>query len=883
MAVQDRQFDVEPHRATRGWVRRESLFDRLGDATVGGIVVVCGPAGAGKTVLLRSWVEAAGLRDRVGWVSVERGEKDAQRFWLSVIGALAEAVPGVDRVDPAPSFRGEAMIDQLLAALGSLAQPAVLVIDDLHELESDEAVRWLEVFLARRPGRLRVVLATREDPQLGLHRLRLTGELTELRASDLRFTLAETTALLREAGVTLSDAGVARLYERTEGWVAGLRLAVISLARHPDPERFVTEFSGSERTVAGYLLAEVLERQPAQVRELLLRTSVLERVSGPLADHLTGGTGSERILLELEDANAFVTALDVGRTWFRYHHLFADLLQLELRRTEPTIVDALHRAAAEWHEREGDVVEAIRHAQAARDWPLATRVLADHHLDLTLDGRTATVRQLLGAFAPGAAAGDPELALVFALVRLLDGELPSSAACVEAADRLADAVPAERRVRFELLRGVLTLALARWRGDLEGVLEAMRAAESALAREPVSERALSEALSAAALLNLGVAELWSSRLDDARAHLELAVALAGRAGRPWLQVSPLGHLAIAGPWTGQSCSAGLALAEQAVTIAEARGWGEDPVLLTALATGALNLLWLGRLEEARQWLERAQRTLHPGGEPGSELIVHFARGLLLLARGRPEEARRALVAAEHTAALLAGEHAFGIAVRALALETQACDGRPGAALDGVDEHERDRAEMRIAGAVIALAEHDGERALDLLGPVLDGSAPALHRTAATVEAQVLDAAAREQLGEAQAAEASLERALDAAEPEGILLPFVLHPLSDVLERHRRHRTAHATLRQTILDLLAGRRSAPPAQLREELSEAELRVVRYLPSNLKASEIASELTVSTNTIRTHLRHIYAKLDAHGRAEAVARAREVGLLAPGARPR
>ena len=175
--------------------------------------------------------------------------------------------------------------------------------------------------------------------------------------------------------------------------------------------------------MAGYLLAEVLERQPAEVRELLLRTSVLERVSGPLADHLTGGSGSERILLELEDANAFVTSLDVGRTWFRYHHLFADLLQLELRRTAPTIVDSLHRAAAEWHEREGHVVEAIRHAQSARDWPLATRALADHHLDLTLDGRAGTVRQLLAAFPPDAAARDAELALVFALVRLLDGAL----------------------------------------------------------------------------------------------------------------------------------------------------------------------------------------------------------------------------------------------------------------------------------------------------------------------------------------------------------------------------------------------------------------------------------------------------------------------------
>ena len=210
--------------------------------------------------------------------------------------------------------------------------------------------------------------------------------------------------------------------------------------------------------------------------------------------------------------------------------------------------------------------------------------------------------------------------------------------------------------------------------------------------------------------------------------------------------------------------------------------------------------------------------------------------------------------------------------------------RPRAALDGIGEHDRDSADMRIAAAVIALADARRRAGARASSPRCS-SAPRrpLHRTPATVEAQLLDAAAREQLGDAQAAEASLERALDAAEPEGILLPFVLHPLPDVLERHRRHRTAHATLRQTILDLLAGRRSAPPAALREELSEAELRVVRYLPSNLKASEIAAELTVSTNTIRTHLRHIYAKLDAHGRAEAVVRARELGLLAPGARPR
>ena len=889
-------MSVRPHGDTasrrpvgRGLVRRDELFGRLGDAAEGGVVLVSAPAGSGKSVLLRSWVDAAGLGERVGWVSVDRRERDAQRFWLAVIDALAAAVPSVERIDPAPSFRGEAVLEQLLADLDSLVEPAVLIIDDLHELDSPEALKWLEVFLARLPPKLGVVLTTREDPQLGLHRLRLAGGLTEIRGPDLRFSAAETKALLREAGIALSDVGVARLYERTEGWAAGLRLAVISLGRHPDRERFVTEFSGSERTVAGYLLAEVLERQPDEVRELLLRTSVLERVSGPLADHLTGGSGSERILLALEDANAFVTSLDVGRTWFRYHHLFADLLQLELRRTNPTVVESLHRAAAEWYESEGHVVEAIRHAQAARDWPLATRLLADHHVDLTLDGRAGTVRQLLAVFTGEAAEQDAELALVFALVRLLDGALGESAGYVGVADRLVETVPAERRTRFDLLRAVVTLAVARWRGDLQSVVEAMRAAEVALEAQPVGERALSDALSAAALLNLGVAELWASRLDDARRHLELALELARRAGRPWLAVSPLGHLAIAGPWTGQSCLAGLALGEEAVQMAEARGWGEDPVILTGLAACALNLLWLGRLDEAEEWLERAQATLHPGGEPGTELIVHSARGLLRVVQGRLEDALTALRAAEQMETLLTGGHAFGVATRARLLHVHARMGRPAAAhavLAATREHDRETADMRVAEAVIAAAEDDPERALDILAPVLEGAAPTVHRASTALEAQIVDAAAREQLGDERGAEASLERALDLAEREGILLPFMMHPLPGVLGRLRQYRTTHAALRQSILDLLAG---APPPHsgaaraLSEELSGAELRVVRYLPSNLKASEIAAELSVSTNTIRTHLRHIYSKLDAHGRAEAVARARELGLLAPAARLR
>ena len=229
----------------------------------------------------------------------------------------------------------------------------------------------LELLVLRAPPELRFVLATRHDLRLGLHRLRLAGELTELRVDDLRFSVAEARALFGAAGVQLPEEALARLHERTEGWAAGLRLAALSLAGHADPERFAAEFSGSERTVADYLLAEVLDRQSEDVRRLLLRTSLLERVNGDLADQLTGSSGGERILQDLERAGAFVVSLDAARSWFRYHRLFADLLQLELRRTEPGEVTALQRVAAQWFAGHGYPMEAVRQAQAAEDWGLA--------------------------------------------------------------------------------------------------------------------------------------------------------------------------------------------------------------------------------------------------------------------------------------------------------------------------------------------------------------------------------------------------------------------------------------------------------------------------------------------------------------------------------
>jgi LuxR family transcriptional regulator, maltose regulon positive regulatory protein len=882
--VASRHVHLERMLSGTGVVQRKALFERLSSAPAGGVVLVCAPAGSGKSVLVRTWAD--GVDEQVAWVAVEAGEQDPQRFWLAVIDALAEAVDRSDlavRTGPTPGFRGSAAVDRLLEGLDSVEDPVVLVIDDLHELDSDRALEWLDLFVARLPRAMRLVLTCREEPRLDLNAVRLAGELAELRAADLRFTRDEARELLAASGIELSDDALDLLHDRTEGWVAGLRLAAISLAKHPDPEVFVREFSGTERTVAGYLVNEVLTRQRPEIRDLLLKTSILDRVSAPLADHLTGGSGSERVLQDLEDANAFVTSLDAGRTWFRYHHLFADFLRLELRRTDPASIQPLRAKAARWFEEHGYPVEAVRHAQAAEDWTYAARLLADSYVSLVLDGRLDTVRALLTAFPPSMPSEDPELALAFAGARLFEGRTDETAAYIELADQLSAAVPEERHWRFDLRVASTHLWLARRRVDLDGALEAMRSVEALLAERPPSgvERAADHRT--AALMNLGIAELWTVRIEEGCRHLEEALASARQIPRPYLEIGCLAHLGYAEPLNGAPVRAGFELAEQAIAGAEARGWREDPVIAPALAVAGVTLLWLGRFDEAGQRLERAERTLGPAAEPMTQLIVRWALGLLHAAQNRLDEAIAPLRDAQSLASSLGGKvETIEPASAVLHVQVRMGDTAAArAALLELDEEVRDRALYRIAAAAIHLAEEDPEPALEVLAPAVEGAAGVSHPLTASIDALLWSAAAHEQLRDTRAVEESIERALDLAEPEGIIIPFALAPVRGMLERHPSHRTSHAGFRSEILDVLVGSSRAPrngAAPPREELSEAELRVVRYLPTNLKAPEIATELFVSPNTVRTHLRHIYAKLDAHTRGEAVDRARELGLLGP-----
>lgn len=869
----------------RGLLDREDLLEMLDRAVKKRVTVISAPPGSGKTSLLRAWADRSTNVRRVAFVSVNRDQQNAGQFWGGVLDAIRSPARSSDlERQPAATaaLDGDQVGDGVLSEVAAQLESVVLIIDDLHELRSAEALTQLEQLLAILPGAARVVLSSRRDPPIRLHQLRLAGEIAEIRAGDLQFTERETRELLVGSEISLSDAGVAALYQRTEGWAAGLRLVVISLGGHPDPERLVAEFSGTDRAIGEYLMAEMLERQPSEVRSMLLRTSLVDRLNAELADLLAGRSGSEQMLLELEEANAFVVSLDAQRTWFRYHQLLADFLRLELRRTLADEVPDLHRRAARWFADRGEVVEAVRHTLAAGDWHDAARLVADHSFRWVLDGQAGTIGAVLRAFPEGASADHPDLALAQAANELNQGRLEEAAAQLALAESHLHSTPSARRGRLSVAIASLRLAMARRSGQFTEVIEQVNLLDASIA-ESSGPFVMGSELRGVALMNLGVVETWCGRLAEAERHLSEGAALARTIGRPYLEVACRAHLGF--PSRLVSVATARERGLQAVALAERYGLEDRPILAPALGSVGGMAIWMGEFEEGERWLGRAWEVAQPRVDPAAAVLLHVATGMLHAGRGQHRSALEEFAAAAQAQSLLTGVHALAPRISGWLSATQARLGMLDEARATLTRFSGEPEQMGAiynARAVICIADGDPAGALDVLREVRDITPPVVSAFT-LVEAHLLAGAAHLDLGDRNAVAAAAEAALAAAEPDRLIFPFALTDAAELLDALPRHETAHGALLADIVDVLQG---APAPRIDrerlsqpEELSPSELRVLRFLPTNLTRPDIARELYVSINTVNTHIRNIYSKLGARDRSSAVQRARELRLLSTG----
>jgi LuxR family maltose regulon positive regulatory protein len=854
----------------RGLLIRERLISLLDEAVTNPLTILCAPPGSGKTSLLHTWIERARNDRRIAFVSAQ-SDGGEQAFWITLLAALQDKYQ-----IPTPSLDVSLIVDRVREALNENQTPTTIVIDDAHELERDSLDR-LTLLLRGVGPHVSTIMATRRDLSVGAHRLRVAGVLGEIRANKLAFTEGETRELLSSLDISLSDTAVRTLQLRTEGWAAGLRLAALSLTAESNPEKFVAEFSGSHRVVADYLMAEMLERQPARVQQLLLATSILERVNGELADVLLDETDSDRLLLELEELNAFVVSVDRERRWFRYHNLFREMLRLELRRKSPFSITELHRRAARWFEEQRQFVDAIRHRQAAGDFELAAQLLADNLFDTLLSGREATIRSLLDAFPRSERSLDSELAVVNAAFLLQHGRFAEATTELDVAEQHASTLPRARQSAFRLCIATLKLWLARRQGQLANVVDQVEYLASPEAQHLTSGPTSNVMLRTVALMNLGIVEMWSGRIPDAQKHLREGATLAKTIDQPFLEINCLSYLGFALKFT--SYSASRRHAEQTIALAERYGLADQTILIPALTALGGVLVCTGDFNNGEQWLQRAEDIITPDANPGLQLPLHVAKGMLHAGLGQLQAALEEFQSGERMQSLMIGDHVLATQATAFAIATRARLGlldEARTALAPLPSELVRLVSFRNAGAQIELAANEPRTALDMLSEVLDGPAGAIHDFV-LVESQLLAAQAYSLLGNARGTREAIEKALAIAQPERIILPFVMAKVRDPLEKHTRH-TAHSAFLLEIVDVISGSstQSAASSSALSALSPSELRVLRFLPTHLSRQDIARELRVSVNTVNTHLRNIYSKLGAGNRGEAVERAHHMRLL-------
>ena len=898
-------------RPRPGFVPRPRLTERLDEGLAQGLVLVCAPAGYGKTVLLADWARRG--QQPVAWLSLDAGDNDPARFWRHVVAALERARPAVgERVAPLLGPPAPSSFEPLVTALinelaaGPDADGALLVLDDYHVIGSQPVHESLRFFLEHRPAGICVVLASRSDPPLALARLRARGQLAELRGAELRFTVGEAAALLQQvtAGpdAALPDAAVAALAARTEGWAAGLQLAALSLRGQDDPAGFVAAFTGSHRYVLDYLAEEVLERQSEQVRAFLLETSVLERLSGPLCDAVTGREGSQALLEEAERAGLFLIPLDEVRGWWRYHHLFAGLLRARLQAEQPgRVVTQLHRHAAAWYAGHELADDAIGHAVAAGEMLWAARIIEQHFDEVfNLRGEAATVHRWLSVLSAEVVRSRPRLLLAQALMAATSGRL-------EAVEPLLDAVecalPDWTDEPFEPTAGVAashlinvpaltTLhrgALAQFRGDAE--------ATAAFAAQMLAEIDPGERmLSATAHGFLAVAEWLHGRLAEAERAFASSVTGWRETSQPTLIAWGCYELALIQRAQGR-LGAAVLTCEQAL----------DSLVTSGRPPPAAGPAYVGLAEIAyqRDELDLALRHATEGIALCRQFVYTppLADGLVTLAMIRQATGDPAGALEATGEAMQASPGPAGLlnpvpAQRARLLLAQ---GDLAAAarfpqengLGPDDEPNYAREPGHLALARILLAQDRPGQALALLDR-LYASAAAEDRVGSVIEAGALRALVLAACGQDADAVNALAGVLTLACPRGYVRVFADEgpPMAALLARLVAAQRSGGAAAAVPLGCLARLQRALGAQdvapgagrgsvtavpgLVEPLTSRELEVLGMLAAGRSNQAIAGQLVVTLDTVKKHVGHVLGKLGAANRTEAVARAREFGLV-------
>jgi LuxR family transcriptional regulator, maltose regulon positive regulatory protein len=842
------------------------------------LTVLTGPAGAGKTMALASW--AAAEAGPVAWVGLDHYDNRPGGFWPHVIAALRRSGAAVPQALPAAardSASQHAFLLGLASALAAQDRPAILVLDDLHLLAGPRMLDGLDYVLRNAGSGLRLVVASRTDPLLPLHRYRLAGQLAEIRAGDLAFTIAETGQVLAQHGITLPAGALECLTGRTEGWAAGIRLAALSMASHPDPDRFARELAAEDSAVTGYLVEEVLNAQPPRARHVLLSTSILEQVSADAARELTGLEQAGQILPALARANAFVQPAGGGR--YRYHPLFAEVLRLRLRREHPGRVADLHRRAARWYERNGSLADAVRHAAAAGDWPLAARMVIDG-LAIGEIIESPGSRPLAGQFrAMPQHEAWAEAAPFLVLAALSVGRPDASAAALEAAEGILERLPAGQGAAGRLAAAMIRFATARCTGDLTAAAAAVDRTEALVDMVGWDQVGGPREIRARVLFGRGLVELWSGRISEAARVLDSAVTAAEAAGGEHERANYLGYLSLVEVLHGRLGRAGELAAEATAALPPGKHLSAvrhpSPAPLVALA-------WVhserGELREARSLLRLAGAALGvtPDKLIGAMACLVAAWGAL--AEGRAEEASQIVARARSGWPVPAwlGQRLSVSESRAFVAAGDIGAGLAAARRVGGDES----LEAAVTLAYAWAAAGDGANARRVLEPALAdrNRAPEFLR----LQAWLVDARINYDAGGSARGRRSLAAALRLAEREQLRLPFALERgwIAPVLRREPDLTAAYRRLLSPVMrdDLLPARDIPGQVQIPviEPLTERERDVLRQFSGMLNTAEVADELCISVNTVKTHLKSIYRKLAATHCGEAVRRARQLELI-------